>query len=873
MADDTPSETAWVDPTGKPTASTMMSIDDQELVSRADLVYTRQAARSEEGLPVGNGRMGTLVWTSPTALRLQINRVDVYATNNTTDSLYMQNSTYCGGCGYVDIGFVDYGEDVFPSQDTRQHLSVYEGTVTVEGRGIAARIWASQVHDVLVIEVSDRRPQPAVIHSNLRMLRLPVVRTKNHTATSRLEARDGRIVLTQAFTEGEYYCGSVVAVGVLGRDAQARIVNEMEVRLAAAPGPGSFTILVASAASFDPQEDVVEAALSQLNAAAAQGTDGLRRASEAWWQGFWARSFVSLHSADGVADAVEAKYTYYMYLMASTSRGILPPKFNGMLWITKGDRREWGSLYWWHNTRSYYNSALLAANRLELMDPMFDMFTGMYDACALAARQQWGSEGIFIPQTGWFDGLAGLPHDIAKEMQDLYLLRKPWEERSRRFRMYASSRNSFSSRWNWMARLPHNSYTESVRGLAGKDAEYPHYRSAWLTEEGWGFTDWACGPYGHTSHIFYSGAEIAYLYWLRYEYTLDRAWLCDRAYPMLKGVAEFYRNYPNVKKGQDGKYHIHHVNNHEETWGGQDTIKEITAMRGILPAAIVASQILDVDSDLRAAWQQFLEDLAPFPRNDHPDAVEPKGAGEQLLWINTLKPVRSYRGPGYSAFTPVAFCDLCTLETEDSERRAVGTATYLAHLHRQTANERYLGSEDRAQRNLPSRSKLSIAAAMLGRAGDVEMLIPAHFNHRNPMANRMILAEDVDAEYLGMASDALHRALCQSVPAEPGKESVIRVFPAWPQDWDASYTLLCRGGFLVTSSMQASRIHFVEIRSQLGGECRLRNPWPGREVTVYRDGKRWRDTSAGLLRFETTVEEVVVVVPKGESPKREQGSC
>ena len=32
---------------------------------------------------------------------------------------------------------------------------------------------------------------------------------------------------------------------------------------------------------------------------------------------------------------------------------------------------------------------------------------------------------------------------------------------------------------------------------------------------------------------------------------------------MLKGAVEFYRNYPNVKKGADGKYHIHHVNSNE----------------------------------------------------------------------------------------------------------------------------------------------------------------------------------------------------------------------------------------------------------------------------------------------------------------------
>ena len=50
-----------------------------------------------------------------------------------------------------------------------------------------------------------------------------------------------------------------------------------------------------------------------------------------------------------------------------------------------------------------------------------------------------------------------------------------------------------------------------------------------------------------------------------------RAWLRTRAYPMLKGAAEFYRNFPNVKKGADGKYHIHNVNSNESIYGARDT--------------------------------------------------------------------------------------------------------------------------------------------------------------------------------------------------------------------------------------------------------------------------------------------------------------
>ncbi|MBU4212543.1 MAG: glycoside hydrolase family 95 protein [Verrucomicrobia bacterium] len=51
------------------------------MVSETDLIYGKPASRLVEGHPIGNGRMGMLVWTTPDALQFQINRVDVFAVN------------------------------------------------------------------------------------------------------------------------------------------------------------------------------------------------------------------------------------------------------------------------------------------------------------------------------------------------------------------------------------------------------------------------------------------------------------------------------------------------------------------------------------------------------------------------------------------------------------------------------------------------------------------------------------------------------------------------------------------------------------------------------------------------------------------------
>ncbi len=47
----------------------------------AELTCDQPMARPVEGHPIGNGRMGTLVWTTPGTVEFQINRVDVFAVN------------------------------------------------------------------------------------------------------------------------------------------------------------------------------------------------------------------------------------------------------------------------------------------------------------------------------------------------------------------------------------------------------------------------------------------------------------------------------------------------------------------------------------------------------------------------------------------------------------------------------------------------------------------------------------------------------------------------------------------------------------------------------------------------------------------------
>ena len=791
-------------------------INYEELVSRASITYDKPVLRSEEGLPIGNGRMGSLVWTSPSAIRFQLNRVDVFANNAASNNFFERHTDYCSGVGFVDVDFL--AEDVFTDKNFRQHLSCYDGLMRIQGNAVSADAFACNEQDVMALRIQNNRVSPNQIHINLRALRSPVTQTGNHLAKTEVKVMGDRIVLVQVFKEDDYYCSSSVVIEIVGGGASVSVANESTVRLSVPDGRRDFTVMMATSATFNPDFDVVKASADKLERAKQKGFDSLYEGNKAWWKSFWRKAFVQLNSNDGKANEVEKNYTYYLYVMASSSRGAYPPKFNGMIWTTGGDERKWGSLYWGANQSCLYN-AIFPTNRFELMDPMFNMYSSMRLSCEIAARQQWGSSGIFIPETVAFNGLPRIPEDIAAEMQDLYLLRKAWKERSSRFMDYASTKMPFQSRWNWK-----------------KDEGWKEGR--------WHTTDKGAGPFGHVTHIFARGAKIAYQYWLKYEYTQDILWLRDEAYPMLKGVAEFYRNFPNLKKEADGKYHIFHVNDNESVLGGHNTIEEISAMMGIFPVAIKAAEILGADIELRNLWAEILHNLSPLPQlSDYPNRT----GTQPDRWVRALLPI--VQGDGANVpdpnTLPAWFFDLCTLES-DTIISQTAQATFDAYFPN--------GIDNKTRVNVLS--KLPIAGALLGRAAATEYLVPNQIqtSEIELLPNRMDMREGFQAisiQRLGRAAEALHYSLCQSVPSGPGADPIIRIFPAWPKGWDARFKLLCRGGFLVSSSLTNGKIEYVAIDSESGSTCRVRNPWPGEKTVLYRNNKKWKTSSDDLLVFET----------------------
>jgi hypothetical protein len=89
-------------------------------------------------------------------------------------------------------------------------------------------------------------------------------------------------------------------------------------------------------------------------------------------------------------------------------------------------------------------------------------------------------------------------------------------------------------------------------------------------------------------------------------------------------------------------------------------------------------------------------------------------------------------------------------------------------------------------------------------------------------------------------------------------EGVLRIFPNWNLQKDASFkNLRAYGAFLVSSRLKNGKIENVKITSEKGRVCVMQNPWPGKTVQLIRDGKSSERLEGSFFTFNTKVNETI----------------
>ncbi|MBW4890250.1 hypothetical protein KXQ82_11005 [Mucilaginibacter sp. HMF5004] len=164
---------------------------------------------------------------------------------------------------------------------------------------------------------------------------------------------------------------------------------------------------VSSPAEWKHDLDALTIKLSKLN------IDQALQAHQKWWQNFWARSWVQV-SGNEDAENISQGYVMQRYMLACSSRGEMPVKFNGGVFTvghdmasdtTKqvannhdADYRAWGEWFWNQNNRLLY-WPLIATGDNDLVKPWFDMYLNGLTLAKAKVKTYYGHEGASFPET------------------------------------------------------------------------------------------------------------------------------------------------------------------------------------------------------------------------------------------------------------------------------------------------------------------------------------------------------------------------------------------------------------------------------------------------------------------------------------------
>ncbi|MBI4023887.1 MAG: hypothetical protein HY360_02840 [Verrucomicrobia bacterium] len=356
-------------------------------------------------------------------------------------------------------------------------------------------------------------------------------------------------------------------------------------------------------------------------------------------------------------------------------------------------------------------------------------------------------------------------------------------------------------------------------------------------------------PPDEIGYILSSGTRYALLLWNRYQYSLDRKFLAEQAYPVIRDVAAFYVSYGTL--ASDGFYHVGPALSWEERPLGRDAHADCAAWRAIFPIAIEAATRLGADKDKIPIWQERLKKAPPYPVYEGRFSVVLRNDG-------TPEPANHWQWqmPNLSSVFPYGVIGIGS----PASLRRTAEATFNRYRHTCDAGHEYL----------------PVIAARLGKPDWVRSALfnylqffQVHdqglFSYYNLFGNKDEDTTNQESvhpylEASGILATTVNEMLLQS------HDGTIRVFPALPRHWEARFILRAVGSFFVCSEHRGGGgIPYILIQS-IGGDtrpCRVALPWKeGGEIVS--DGQTIPiQTQAGLVEFSAKPEAVYALTPTG----------
>lgn len=370
--------------------------------------------------------------------------------------------------------------------------------------------------------------------------------------------------------------------------------------------------------------------------------------------------------------------------------------------------------------------------------------------------------------------------------------------------------------WLWNTRGNCADYTKRFYGLPGMNVPM----TADLSNSQMG--GWRQYAFSSTT-----AAWLAHQFYQHWQYSRDRRFLRDRAYPYLREAAIFIEAM-TAQRDSDGKRTLPlssspEINdNGPEAWFDSITNYDLALCRWLLSASAEMASELKKREDA-ARWRRALSEMPEFAYGDDGGLLVAKAYPmhsshrhfSHLLAIFPLQTIRWDDGDRARR----------TIRATLAELERLGTAWWCGYSFSWIAAVYALARDgEKAEANLEIFAKAFCLRNSFHCNGDQSGKGYSKMTYR-PFTLEGNL----------VAATAIQNMLLQSGGGR------IRVFPAVPDNWkDVSFTTLrAEGAFLVSARRVHGQTEQVEIMSETGGLCTLVSPWTGRDVNIgMRKGER-----------------------------------
>ena len=382
---------------------------DNPFVSVNNVTWTALGRNENDSMPIGNGGLAANVWTEQTGdLVLLLAKSDAWSELGKLDKL-----------GRVRIHLVP--NPFAGASDFKQVLHLEDSSIEIRSGANAVRVWIDANRPVIHIEAQ-------LEHAATMQASLEVWRTQahpydesspdkgglfgmgNHSIPLNFEADTVMPVRASQVTWYHFNSSSIYPIVFEQQHLESLLQKYPDPLLhrcfgAVMAGPGLVSIddhtLKSAALRRSFRLDLIgltktaaaspEAWKSDLDLLAkkvnAVPIESARKAHQQWWQDLWNRSWIHV---SGTEDAKKVSQGFIMqrYMMAASSRGAFPTKFNGGLFTVGHDMtgnvestpkdhnpdfRQWGSSYWNQNNRLLY-WPLIETGDSDLLKPWFDLY-------------------------------------------------------------------------------------------------------------------------------------------------------------------------------------------------------------------------------------------------------------------------------------------------------------------------------------------------------------------------------------------------------------------------------------------------------------------------------------------------------------------